>query len=336
MSEYETPAPPVEEPAPAAAPVPPSPPVRSSGSSGRKLFWGILGGCLTVFILLTVAGAVIGVVGSRRETTGSDFWSVGAKVAVIPIEGEIFDARETIDRLHAYSENHSVKAVVIRINSPGGAIVPSQEIFQEIKKVKSETGKPIVASMDSVAASGGYYIASACDRIVANPGTITGSIGVILQWMNLEELIRWMKLKPETMTTGRMKDAGSSFREMSVEEKAYFQRIIDQLHRQFVRAVAEGRKGKLSEAEVNRLADGRIFTGEEALQLKLIDELGNLDDAIKTAARLGGITGTPRAIWPREKEPGLFELLGTLQTAEEAIERLVSARSAPFAYRWSR
>ncbi|HEY5610420.1 MAG TPA: signal peptide peptidase SppA [Thermoanaerobaculia bacterium] len=335
MSELENePIPLAEEPRPDTPPTEPAPPppVRSSGSSGRKFFWGALGGCLLVFILMTVLSAVVGLVGSRG---GEGRWSVGAKVAIVPIEGEIVDARETINHLHHYARNDSVRALVVRINSPGGAIVPAQEIFEEIKKIRAD-GKPVIASMDSVAASGGYYIAAACDRIVANPGSITGSIGVILQWMNLEELLRWAKLKPETITTGRMKDAGSAYRSMSAEEKAYFERIIQQLHRQFIRAVADGRKGKLTEAQVTRLADGRIFTGEEAHQLKLVDELGNLDDAIALAGRLGGVAGRPRTVWPRREEPGLLELLGKLQTAEEAIQRMVSASQSPFAYRWSR
>ncbi len=299
---------------------------------GRGLFWGLLGGCLVLFVLMTVVGATLAAVGK----TSGEWWKIGPKVAVVPIEGEIFASRETVDRLRGYAEDAAVRAIVVRINSPGGAVVPSQEIFAEIRKLRSETGKPIVASLDSVAASGGYYIAAACETIVSNPGTITGSIGVILQWFNLGELVRWAKLKPQTITAGAMKDAGSPFRDLSDSERAYIQRITDQLHRQFIRAVAEGRKGKLTHAEVERLADGRVFTGEEAMQLKLVDQIGTLQDAIELAARRGGIRGEPRVIYPRPESPGLLDVL----TGEASVKGMVQdvigkpIGETRFLYRW--
>ena len=238
-----------------------------------------------------------------------------------------------VESIHKYAENSSVKGIVIRINSPGGAIAPSQEIYSEILKTKRKSGKPFVASLDSVAASGGFYIAAACDEIVANPGSITGSIGVILQWMDIEDLVKWAKLKPETITSGALKDAGSPLRELTAQEREYFQRIVLQLHGQFVRAVAAGRSGKLTEAEVRQLADGRIFTGEEAVTLKLVDRLGNLGDAVNVAARRAGIEADPATVYPRRREPNLIDLLGDT-SAESVVDKIVNRRAARFLYRW--
>lgn len=294
-----------------------------------SFFWGLLSGCLLVFVLVLVAGMVAAVWSSNDERS----FAIGSKVAVVPLEGEIVDSRELIEQLHRYARNSSVKAIVIRINSPGGGIAPSQEISEEIGRVQREDHKPVVASMNSVAASGGYYVAVACDRIVANPGTITGSIGVIFQWFNIGDLLQWARLKPETITSGAMKDAGSPYRPISEAEKAYFQNVVAQLHAQFVRAVAQGRKGKISEQEVRKLADGRVFTGEEAQRLKLVDELGNLNDAVSLAASLGGIKGEPSTIYPKKKKPGLFDLL-TGSYAETLMKKFTDGQMRQFLYKW--
>jgi len=237
------------------------------------------------------------------------------------------------EELKKAADDAKVRAVVLRINSPGGAIAPSQEIYEEIRKVRSKSKKPIVASLDSVAASGGFYIASACDQIVSNPGSITGSIGVILQWMEIKDLVSWAKMKPETITSGALKDTGSPYRDLTDAERAYLQRITTQLHAQFIHAVAVGRKGKMSEDEVARVADGRIFTGEEALALKLVDRLGNLDDAVNLAARLAGVRGKPGLIYPRRRQPTLLDLLSNTTDSESLIDRALSRR-AGFLYRW--
>jgi protease-4 len=307
------------------APAAPPPPPRKSRVG--MFFFGAFSGCLLVFLGFF---ALIVFVAVNHDDDEISF--AAEKVAVVPIEGEIVDARETLELLHRYARNSSVKAVVVRINSPGGAIAPSQEIYTAILKIRKD-GKPVVASMDSVAASGGYYIASACDPIIANSGTITGSIGVILQWFDMAELAKWAKLKPETIKSGAMKDAGSPYREMTDEERAYFQSVVSQLHSQFVRDVAEGRKDKLKLDEVTRIADGRVFTGEQARVLKLIDELGTIDDAVRKAGQLGGIRGEPARLWPRRREPGIFDLL-TEDTASSMIERIVSRRVPQFLFRW--
>jgi protease-4 len=313
----------------AAEPIAPTPPRKSRAGI---FFFGAFSGCLVVVIGVLFLGVLIASVAGNDTTSRGDVF--GDKVAIIPIDGEILGSREAIDALHRYARNSSVKAMVMRINSPGGAIAPSQEIYEEIRNVRARSGKPIIASLDSVAASGGYYIASACDRIVANPGSITGSIGVILQWMETKDLLAWAKLKPETITSGPMKAAGSPYQDLTDEQRAYFQDIVTQLHSQFVRAVAAGRKGKLTEAEVGKIADGRVFTGEQALGLKLVDQLGNLDDAVGVAGKLGGISGRPGTIYPKKRTRGLFDVLSSDESdTETAIGRILSRRPR-FLYQW--
>jgi protease-4 len=311
---------------PIASPMPPR------KSRAGVFFMGAFSGCLVVFVGMLLFGFMIAALANNDTTTRGDVF--GDKVAIISIDGEILGSREAIEALHRYAKNSSVKAMVMRINSPGGAIAPSQEIYEEIRNVRARSGKPIVASLDSVAASGGYYIASACDRIVSNPGSITGSIGVILQWMETKDLLAWAKIKPETITSGAMKAAGSPYQDLTDAERAYLQAIVLQLHSQFVRAVAAGRRGKLSEADVSKIADGRVFTGEQALALKLVDQLGNLDDAVRVAGKLGGISGRPGTIYPRKRTRGLFETLTSDDSdAQTAIGRIVSRRPR-FLFQW--
>ncbi|MGZ7041412.1 MAG: signal peptide peptidase SppA [Thermoanaerobaculia bacterium] len=328
------PGPPFEAaPVEAGRPSPPAiaPPAPQRRSRAGTFFLGAFSGCAIVFLGILVMSIIIAA--ARNDTTGD--WNIAsAKIAIVPIEGEILDARDTIDRIHRYAESSTVRAIVMRINSPGGAIAPTQEIYEEIRKAHQETGKPFVASIDSVGASGGFYIAAACDRIVANPGSITGSIGVILQWVEYGDLLAWAKLRPETIKSGALKDAGSPYRPLTDQERGYFQGIVSQLRVQFVRAVADGRTGKMTEAEVSRLADGRVFTGEEALALKLIDQLGNLDDAVVTAAKLAGLKGKPATIYPRRRKPALLDLLTNGDETEAIVQRVLSRPTAKWLYRW--
>ncbi|HEX8169469.1 MAG TPA: signal peptide peptidase SppA [Thermoanaerobaculia bacterium] len=321
--------PPVGPPPAPAVPdsVPPAPPRKSRTGA---FFFGALTGCLLLFggvFLLAMFALAAG-----KDST--DFSISTEKVAIIPIEGEIIDARDTLDALRKYSRSAAVKAMVVRINSPGGAIAPSQEIYSAIRRTRADSGKPIVASLDSVAASGGFYIASACDEIVSNPGSITGSIGVIMQWFDMKDLVKWAKLKPETITSGALKDAGNPYRELTPAERQYFQSIVSQLHQQFVRDVANGRGKRMKLEEVARIADGRVFTGEQALQLKLVDRLGSIDDAVDTAAKLAHISGEPARIWPRRREGGLLDLLSDSGDAEGLLSRALSRRLPQFLYHW--
>ena len=223
----------------------------------------------------------------------------GDRVALVRVEGVILDAQQTVSELKKFGDAPSVKAIVLRIDSPGGGVVPSQEIHDAITQVRATHNKAIIASMGSVAASGGYYIAAAADRILANPGTLTGSIGVIMELANLEGLLKKIGVESVVVKAGRHKDVGSPFRRMSEEERRLLQAVMDDVHQQFIEAVAEGRS--LQMADVTALADGRLFTGRQAKELKLVDELGDLDDAIKLAADMGGIEGEPKVIEPHKR-----------------------------------
>jgi protease IV len=225
--------------------------------------------------------------------------TTGERIAVVRVEGVILDATDTLEELKKYKENPSVKAILIRINSPGGAVVPSQEIYEEIQKIRKETGKKIIISMGTLAASGGYYIASASDRIIANPGTLTGSIGVIMELMNIEGLFKKVGLESVIIKSGSMKDVGSPFRAMTPEERAYLQNVMDDVHGQFIDAVAKGRG--MTHEDVKQLADGRVFTGRQAMEHKLVDELGDFEDAVLVAGKMVGIKGEPKIIETKKK-----------------------------------
>jgi protease IV len=221
------------------------------------------------------------------------------RIALIRIEGVIMDSQTTVSELKRFSENPSIKAIVLRIDTPGGGVVPSQEIHDAVKRVRNKSNKAVIASMGSVAASGGYYIAAATDRIVANPGTLTGSIGVIMETANVEGLLQKIGVEGVVIKSGKFKDVGSPLRKMSVEERGLLQGVMDDVHRQFIEAVAEGRSLELRTAQT--LADGRIFTGRQAKEAKLVDELGDLDDAIQLAADVVGIQGEPKIVEPRRR-----------------------------------
>ncbi|MGZ8365278.1 MAG: signal peptide peptidase SppA [Nitrospira sp.] len=225
--------------------------------------------------------------------------STDDRIALIRVEGVILDSQTTIGELKRFSENPSVKAIVIRIDSPGGGVVPSQEIYNAVKRVRSKHNKAVIASMGSVTASGGYYIAAATDRIVANPGTLTGSIGVIMETANVEGLLRKIGVEGVVIKSGKYKDVGSPLRKMSADERGLLQGVMDDVHKQFIEAVAEGRSLELRAAQA--LADGRIFTGRQAKEAKLVDELGDLEDAIQLAAEVVGIEGEPKVIEPRRR-----------------------------------
>lgn len=222
---------------------------------------------------------------------------IGSKLALIRIEGPIIDSKDTIDELKEYTKDKSIKAIVLRIDSPGGAVAPSQEIYEEVKKAVAK--KKVIVSMGSVAASGGYYISAPATRIIANPGTLTGSIGVIMEIPNIEGLMNKIGIKTEVIKSGKHKDIASAFRTMGKEERGILQGVMDNVHEQFMKAVSEGRKLRIE--EVRKIADGRIFTGEQAKTYGLVDELGTLEDAIKTAATLAGIKEEPEVVSKKDK-----------------------------------
>ena len=222
---------------------------------------------------------------------------LGSRLALIRIEGPIIDSKDATDEIKEYTKDKSIKAIVLRIDSPGGAVAPSQEIYEEVKKAVAQ--KKVIVSMGSVAASGGYYIAAPATKIIANPGTLTGSIGVIMEIPNIEGLMNKIGIKTEVIKSGRHKDIASAFRTMGKEEREILQGVMDNVHEQFMKAVAEGRKIKME--EVRKIADGRIFTGEQAKTHGLVDDLGTLEDAIKTAATLAGIKEEPVVVSKKDK-----------------------------------
>jgi protease-4 len=252
------------------------------------------------FIVLFLSARMTGrSISTQLPVGGSD------RVALVRIEGVLLTSDRVVDELRDYAEDSSVKAIVIRIDSPGGGVVPSQEIYNAVKYAKKE-GKKVVVSMGSVAASGGYYVAAAADKIVANPGTLTGSIGVKMEFANVEKLLEKIGVQGMIVKSGEYKDIGSPFRAMTEPEKKLLQGVIDDVHSQFIAAVAQGRR--MQEADVRAIADGRIFTGQQALSLKLVDQMGDLNDSIQLAGSLAGIKGKPNVIEKRKKV-SFFEYL---------------------------
>jgi protease-4 len=258
---------------------------------------GVIAGLLIFFFgILFFIGRYSGGKSSR--------FSFGDKIAIVEIKGVISQSSWIIEELRQYLEDDGVKAIILRIDSPGGGVGPAQEIYREVMKIKLK--KKVVTSMGSVAASGGYYVACASDLIVANPGTITGSIGVIMQFSNFEELLKKIGIKGMVLKSGEHKDIGSPFREMTPEEKAIMQEVLDNVHQQFIQAVADGRK--LDRSKVIQVADGRILTGEQAKNLGLVDQMGNLQDTIDITAKMAGIVGKPTVLYPK-KRISIWELL---------------------------
>jgi len=217
-------------------------------------------------------------------------------IGIVEVTGPIMSSKRIIKDLRKFRKDDQIKAIVLRVDSPGGAIGPSQEIYREL--IKTRKDKKVIASMGSVAASGGYYIAAAAQGIVANPGTITGSIGVIMEYANLMAIAEKIGISPVVIKSGEFKDMGSPLRELKENEKALFQDLVDELHGQFVADAATARK--MEESVMAKLADGRIYTGQKALKLKLVDRLGNLDDAVQWAGRLAGIDGEAVPVYPAE------------------------------------
>jgi protease-4 len=242
----------------------------------------------------------------------------GEKVGIVELNGVIAESRQILEQIKAFRDNDSVKSIVLRIDSPGGAVGPSQEIYREIRKTIEV--KKVIASLGSIAASGGYYIAAAADGIVSNPGTITGSIGVILGYTNFEALFEKIGLSPVVIKSGEYKDMASPVRKMTDAERKLLQDFSDNVHTQFIDDVAQGRN--MPSSQVREIADGRIFSGEKAKALGLVDRLGNLEDAIEWAGRLGGIKGDISAIYPPEEKLPFMKYL--MEMSAKQISKFVS------------
>lgn len=255
-----------------------------AGKPVRRAF-GFLGGFLALFFVLAFAIALM-----RAGSGGTAGFLPGSSVVgVVPLEGEISRSDDFVETLQDLEDNGRVSAVVIRINSPGGGVAPSQEMYDAVRRLAAK--KPVVASLGAVAASGGYYVASAADIVVASPGTLTGSIGVIMSLVDVRGLMDKLGVDATMITAGKFKDTGSPFRPITPEEHAMLQKMADEVHTQFIDAVAAGRK--LDPARVREIGNGRVYTGEEAQKIGLVDELGGLEAAVRLAGIRGGITGKP-------------------------------------------
>jgi len=284
----------------------------------RKITLVIAGFTLFMFALFAISVLI-----AKTLMGDADSRLVNAEgVGLVEVKGMILDSRETVRQLRYFLKKDAIKAVVLRVDSPGGVVAPSQEIYEEVKKFASR--KKIIVSMGSLAASGGYYISAPATLIYANPGTLTASIGVILKLSNIESLMDKIGIKSYTLKTGKFKDSGSPFRKFSPEDRAMLQAVIDNTHEQFVQAVANGRK--LPVNEVRKIADGRILSGEQAKALKLVDRLGTMQDAVEEAGRLAGIKGEPEIILPPKKKINYWDVLtdGVEGTVSGALGKAAS------------
>ena len=290
----------------------------------------MVGGGLFALFVVAVFTLVYLSFGGREESSFSGF---GSKIAVVELEGVIISPKQVVKQLKQFADDDSVKAIILHVNSPGGGAAASEEIYREVKRIRDEKKKRIVASMETVGASGAYYISSATNKIYADKASIVGSIGVIAQWVNYGELLKWAKLNEITMKAGEFKDTGSPTREMTPAERAYFQSLIDDMHTQFIQAVADGRHAKAD--DIRALADGKVWTGEEALPLKLVDQIADFEGAVKDTARAVNISGEPTLVWPpKERRVGLLDLLfgdasDYLPSREKLLEQQVG-----FYYLW--
>jgi protease-4 len=265
----------------------------------------IVGSLAAVFLLVTFM-----VWAAMRSTTGSGSSGFGIgtdSIAVIDVSGVILSP-ETVDtQLRKFGEDSSVKAIILHINSPGGGAAASQEIYHEVLRVRQEKHKRVIASIESVGASGAYYIASACDKIYANDASVVGSIGVIMEWTNYGDLMRWAKLKNVVIHAGELKDAGDPSRDLTPKEEAYFQSLVDNMYTQFVHDVATGRHS--TDDKIKPLATGQVWTGQQSLPLGLIDKVGGYRVALMETAKSVGISGEPNVLRPAKIKRGLFSIL---------------------------
>jgi protease-4 len=290
-------------------------------TSSTRWFLGILALLALIAILITVV--LVSVLGGSDERTEVVTSGSGEKIAVVDIKGVITSSEEVVRQLKKYRGMSSVKAVLLRIDSPGGGVVASQEMYEEVRKTR-DAGTPVVVSMGSLAASGGYYVACGASRIVANRGTLTGSIGVIAEFLQLQELLGKIGVDVKTIKSGKLKDSGTQTRKMTEEEQKYFQALMDDVHRQFMGVV--GRERHLSVEDTRALADGRVYTGEQAVPLGLVDTLGTYEDAVSIAAAMAGIAGEPAIVKERKRRSWFESMAGDVTEEMRAIKEELLAQ----------
>ena len=279
----------------------------SDGNGSRTWLWVLIGGAAFVIFVL----AVFSVVYFSVQAGGNNEYVIsggsGGRLGIVDVTGVIISPDETIRQLKKFADDSSIKAIIIHLNTPGGGAAASEEIYREVRRIRDEKKKKIVASIETVGASGGYYIASACNKIYADQASIVGSIGVIMEWYNYGDLLHWAKLKEEVIAAGKYKDTGDPTRELTPDERAYLQEMADNMHQQFIEAVASGRGLKVD--DVKTIATGRVWTGTQALPMKLIDALGGFDVAVKETAKSVGIQGEPTLVKAQKEKQTLLDLL---------------------------
>jgi protease-4 len=301
-------------------------------SEGRSRWWIwvlVGGGLFTLFVVSVFTLVYLSFAGQAEDDGFSGF---GSKIAVVDLDGVILSPKQVVGQLKKFADDDSVKAIILHVNSPGGGVAASEEIYREVKRIRDEKKKRIVASIETVGASGAYYVSSATNKIYADKGSIVGSIGVIAEWVNYGELLKWAKLNAITLKAGEFKDTGSPTREMTPAEREYMQSLIDNMHTQFIQAVADGRRAK--EQDIRTIANGKVWTGEQALDLKLVDQITDFEGAVKDTAKSVGISGEPTLVYPtKPKRSGLDLLFGDvsdyLPTREKVLEQQVG-----FYYLW--
>jgi protease IV len=301
--------------------------------NGRSRVWlwvVIGGGAFFLFVL-----AVFTLVYFTLHAGGDDATSMSAfgdKIGVVDLDGVILDPKTVVGQLKKFGDDDSIKAIIIHVNSPGGGVAASEEIYREVKRLRDEKKKKIVASIETVGASGAYYVSSATNKIFADNGSVVGSIGVIAEWVNYGDLMRWIKLKPEILKVGEFKDTGDPTREMTPAERQYMQSLIDNMYAQFVQAVADGRHAKVD--DIKSIADGRVWTGQEALSMHLIDQIGDFQEAVNDTAKSVNIKGEPTLVRPERNRQSVLDLLfGDVSQYLPTREKLMDNQMG-FYYLW--
>jgi len=272
----------------------------------RTLLWILIGGGAFFLFVLAVFTLVYLTLRSDQQTAGFGV-TFGDKIGVVDLEGIILSPKMVVEQLKKFGDDDSIKAIILHVNSPGGGVAASEEIYRAVKRIRDEKKKRIVASIESVGASGAYYVASGSNKIYADNGSIVGSIGVISEWVNYGDLLRWAKLKEIVMKAGEFKDTGNPTRELTPAEQQYLQSLIDNMHGQFIQAVADGRKLKVD--EVRAIANGKVWTGQQALSIKLIDQVADFQAAVYDTARSVNIKGEPVLVRPEKDRKTVADLL---------------------------
>jgi len=265
----------------------------------------VIGGGAFFLFVLAVFSLVYLTLHSGSNQAG--FGGFGDRIGVVDLDGVILSPQPVVGELKKFADDSSIKAIILHVNSPGGGVAASEEIYREVKRIRAEKKKRVVVSIESVGASGAYYVASASDKIYADQGSIVGSIGVIAEWVNYGDLLKWAKLKNVVIKTGEFKDTGNPARDLTPSEQAYMQSLIDNMFGQFVKAVADGRNLKFD--DVKSIADGKVWTGEQAKSMKLIDEVGDFEAAVKDTARAVNISGEPTLVHPEKDRKTMLDLL---------------------------